>query len=267
MRIGLFKFSAAIFVLAATACAQRAPQPGAIPTGSAHYKIVQDGKTLGESQFNIQAIASGYTITSTGKMNLAKFSYAFSNTQKLDPGLNLVTDQLSGVVNGTAVTFNAASDVTGRQFIINISANGKKYNNGLDRNLNTVLLPDFDAAGYTLLASMATHPPADAWALIPKENGLLVPMKFVPKPDLDATLDGKRMEVKHTTVDVSTQNAVSVEIYYLPDGQLMETDLPEQNYFVIRDGFKLKSRPKSSPPPASAAPAQPPQQTQAPPQQ
>lgn len=249
MQTGFFRFSAMVFVLVGAASAQTA-----IPTGSAHYKIVQDGKTLGESQFNIQTIASGYNITSTGKMSLGKFSYAFSNTQKLDPGLNLVIDQLSGVVNGTAVTFSAASDVTGRQFVINISANGKKYNNGLDRDLNTVLLPDFDAAGYALLANMATHPPTDAWALIPKENGLLVPMQLVPRPDLEATLNGKKLVAKHTTVDVNTRNAVSMEIYYLPDGQLLETDLPEQNYFVIRDGFKLKSRPKPSPPPQAVNP-------------
>lgn len=257
MRIGLFRFSAVVLAVATAACAH-----AAIATGPAHFKIVQNGKTLGESQCNIQPISSGYSITSTGKMSLGKFSYAFSNTQRLDPNLNLVTDQLSGVVNGTAVSFSADSDATGRQFVINISANGKKYSNGLDRDLNTVLLPDFDAAGYTLLANMATNPPNDAWALIPKENGLLVPMKFVPKPDVEATLDGRSVEVKHTTVDVSTQNGVSIELYYMPDGQLMETDLPEQNYFVIRDGFKLKSRPKSSPPPRAPNPP-----AQAPPQQ
>ena len=38
---------------------------------------------------------------------------------------------------------------------------------------------------------------------------------------------------------------------------LLEADLPEQNFYVIRDEFKLQSRPHYTPPRGSAPPANP----------
>ena len=50
------------------------------------------------------------------------------------------------------------------------------------------------------------------------------------------------------TVTVSAQNAISIELFYAQDGQLLEADLPQQNFYVVRDGFKLNDRPKFAPP-------------------
>jgi hypothetical protein len=79
-------------------------------------------------------------------------------------------------------------------------------------------------------------------------------------------LDGHDIDVEHTTVTVSAQNAVSVELYSSPDGRLLEADLPEQNFYVVRDGFHLTVRPKYVPPRAPAGAATPPPQQQGPPQ-
>jgi len=45
-----------------------------------------------------------------------------------------------------------------------------------------------------------------------------------------------------------------VEIYYTNDGTLLEADLPEQNFYVIHDGFRLENRPHYAPPQGSGGP-------------
>jgi hypothetical protein len=252
-RLKLFFCAAAL--LASTTFAQTTLTPGTVS-----YTIEQSGKKLGTASYTIQNASNKYLVTSTGKVVDNKFSYAFSNTQKLDTSLNLITDQLSGVVSGKAVSFNATSDPTGRQFKLNISANGTQQTNAVDRNQNTALLTDLDPAGYMLLAQIAIRNPSHSWGLIPKENGFLVPVTFSAQPDQQGRLNGQSVPVKYVSAAVSSQNAITVELFYSPDGQLLEADLPQQNFYVIRDGFKLEHRPKPPAPPHGQAP--PPQDQQ-----
>lgn len=254
-----------IFLCAAALGSAAFAQTATLAPGTAAYTIDQNGKKLGTASFTVQNAPNKYIITSNGKMSLDKFSYAFSNTQKLDTSLNLITDQLSGVVSGKAVSFNAKSDPTGRQFQIDVSANGQQQNNTVDRNQNTVLLTDLDPAAYTLLTHVALRSPSHSWALIPKENGFLVPVTFSPQPDTRGTLNGQNIGVKYTSAAISSQNAITVELFYAPDGTLLEADLPQQNFYVIRDGFHLTNRPKPPAPPHGQAP--PPQQQGQPQQQ
>ncbi len=253
-------FLCAAALITSTTFAQTTLTPGTV-----NYNIQQDGKDLGAASYTIQNAPNKYLITSTGKIVQNKFSYAFSNSQKLDTSLNLITDQLSGVVNGKAVSFNATSDPTGRQFKLNISANGTQQTNAVDRNQNSALLTDLDPAGYMLLTQIAMRHPANSWALIPKENGFLVPVKFTPQPDQQGHLNGQSIPVKYVSAAISTQNAITIELFYSPDGQLLEADLPQQNFYVIRSGFKLSHRPTPPAPPHGQAP--PPQNQQAPQQQ
>lgn len=248
-RLKLF-FCAAAFTASAS-FAQTTLTPGTV-----NYSIEQSGKKLGDASYTIETQPNKYIITSTGKMTEGKFSYAFSNTQKLDTSLNLITDQLSGVVSGKAVSFNAASDPSGRQFKLNISASGTDQTNAVDRDQNTALLTDLDPAAYMLLAKIAMRNPSHSWALIPKENGFLVPVTFTPQPDTQGHLNGQSIPVKYTSAAISTQNAVTLDLFYSPDGHLLEADLPQQNFYVIRDGFKLTHRPKPPAPPHGQAPPQ-----------
>ncbi len=270
-RLKLFLCASALF--ASTTFAQTTLTPGTVS-----YSIEQNGKNLGSATYTVQNAPNKYLITSNGKMAQDKFSYAFSNTQKLDLSLNLITDQLSGVVSGKAVTFSATSDPTGRQFKIDVSASGTQQTNAVDRNQNSFLLTDLDPAGYLLLAQVAMRNPANSWGLIPKENGFLVPIKFTPLSDQQGHLNGQAIPVKYTSAAVSTQNAITIELFYSSDGQLLEADLPQQNFYVIRDGFRLTKRPTPPPPPHGQAPPpqddqqqpgqqQPGQQQQQPPQQ
>jgi hypothetical protein len=63
------------------------------------------------------------------------------------------------------------------------------------------------------------------------------------------------VDAHHTSVVVSEQNGITVELYYTSEGALLEADLPEQNFYVIRDDFKLQTRPHYAPPRGSAPPA------------
>ena len=253
-RLKLFLCAAALVTSASFA------QTTTLTPGTVSYTIQQDGKNLGAASYTVQNAPNKYILTSNGKMTESKFSYAFSNTQKIDTALNLITAQLNGVVSGKAVSFTATSDPTGRQFKFDISANGQQQTNTVDRNLNTVMLTDLDPAGYMLLTQVAMRSPANAWVLIPKENGFLVPVKFSPQSDTPGRLNGQPLSVKHTSAAISSQNAITVELFYSPDGKLLEADLPEQNFYVIRDGFKLTNRPKPPAPPHGQAP--PPQDQQ-----
>jgi len=252
MRLPLFSLVA--LLISAPAFTQT---PG-VPVGSSKYTIVQanDGKTVGSAGCTVGSLANGYEIDSRGELKLPKFDYSFSNQNRLDGELDIVRDQLSGTVNGTQVTFGLASDTTGRQFGVTIEASGKTTTNTFDRHRNTVLMPDLDPAAYIEMAHFALAHPLTAWIVIPKQNGLLVPGDYEPKPDAHGTLQGQAILVHHTSVIVSALNGISAEIYFTNDGSLLEADLPEQNFYVIHDGFKLDYRPAYQPPRGSEAPPQ-----------
>ena len=227
--------------------------------GSAHYTIVQGGKTtksLGDASYSVSPVSGGYTVTSSGQMSLAQFSYRFNNTVTVDSQLNLVRDQLNGTVKGASVGFGAASDASGRELNIDVTASGKQTTNTVDRHRNTVLIPDLDPGAYMLMVRVAAEKPATAWAVIPKENGLLVPATYLPKPTLTGTLNGAPVEVEHLTAVLGAQNAVTLELYFTPSDELLEADLSLQNFYVIRDGFKLTNRPPPTPPPPGQAPTE-----------
>src|SRR5271165_4122400 len=110
MRLAALRMSASLlYVLLPAIAFTQTP----LAAGGGHYAVYQGDKTVGTGDYNIQPTPNGYTVTSHGKLSLTKFSYSFSNTQHLDGNLNLVSDQLSGTVNGSAVTFAVNADSTG----------------------------------------------------------------------------------------------------------------------------------------------------------
>ena len=238
-------------------------QAPALPAGQAHFTLVQanDGKTVGSADCSVAAAPNGYQVESHGDLKMPKFTYSFTNSNRLDSQLNMVHDQLSGTVNGAQVTFEMTSDPSGRQFQISIAASGKNTTNNFDRHQHTVLLPDLDPAAYTEMVHFAIEHPATAWIAVPKQTGLLVPAEYTAKPDVHAAFHGQPVDAHHTSVIVSDQNGISVELYYTSEGALLEADLPEQNFYVIRDDFKLQNRPHYEPPHGAAPPpnGQPPQ--------
>jgi hypothetical protein len=258
MRHSTFDFLLALLMPAGLVHAQSQP---ALSAGATHYTVLQGDKTVGSSDATITPTGPGYTITSHGDVHLSKFSYSFTSTQTLDHMLNLISDKITGTVNGSPVTFTANADPSGREFRIDVNAKGKDTQNTVDRHQHLALLPDLDSAGYMLLTQIGLENPPVSWILIPKQDGLLVPSVYERDADVRGRLDGHDIDVQHMTVTVSAQNSVNVELFYTPDGRLLEADLPEQNFFVARDGFKLTNRPKFAPPRSPDGSAPPPQQS------
>jgi hypothetical protein len=259
MRLLIFSFLLALALPAGTMQGQTA-----LSAGSSHYSVLQGDKTVGSSEYTVTPTAAGYTISSRGDLHLSKLSYSFTNSQKLDHMLNLVSDQITGTVNASPVTFTVHADSSGREFQIDVNAKGKDTQNTVDRHQHLALLPDLDAAGYMLLTRIGMENPQISWVLIPKENGLLVPSIYTRDANVRGRMDGHDIDVLHTTVAVSAQNAINVELFYTQEGRLLEADLPQQNFFVVRDGFKLINRPKFAPPRSPDANAPAPQQNGAP---
>lgn len=225
----------------------------ALVAGTWHYTIYQNDKAVGTTDAMVTPTPAGYAITSRGELHLSKFSYSFENSQKLDHMLNLVSGQITGTVNGSPVTFAVSADSTGREFHIDVNAKGKQTQNTVDRHQHLALLADLDAAAFTVLTRIGMENPPVSWVLIPKETGLLVPSVYQRDADVPGTLNGATITVQHTTVTISAQNAVNVELFYTPDGRVLEADLPEQNFSVVLNGFKLTERPKFAPPRGSEA--------------
>jgi hypothetical protein len=252
------RFSALSCLLALLLPAGMVQAQTALPAGSSHFTISQNGKAVGSTECTVTPTASGYAVTSQGSLRLSKLTYSFNNAQNLDRMLNLISDDITGTVNNSPVTVAVKADPTGRQFNITVTAQGKTTQNTIDRHQHLALLPDLDAAGYILLHRIGLENPQISWALIPKENGLLVPTTYARDPNVRGRLDGRELDVQHTTVTVSASNAITVELFYAPDGRLLEADLPQQNFYVIRDGFRLLNRPKFAPPrsPEQNAPQQ-----------
>ncbi len=259
MRLPLF--SALASVVFAGAVFAQAP---ALPVGQAHFSIVaaSDGKNAGSADCTVTAVSGGYEISSHGDLKVPKFTYTFTNENRLDSQLNVVRDQLSGAVNGTQATFSMNSDPSGKQFQVSITASGKNTTNTFDRHQHSALLPDLDPAAYVAMAHFALEQPPTTWIVIPKQNGLLVPAQYNAQPDVHGTFHGQPVDAHHTSVVVSDQNGFTVELYYTGEGALLEADLPEQGFYVIRDDFKLQNRPHYTPPRGEAPPpdqGQPPQ--------
>lgn len=249
MRFSRFCFLLALLLPAGMLPAQTQSEPApSLAAGTSHFTILQGDKTVGSTEATVTPTGGGYTIASRGDLRLSKFSYSFEDTQSLDRMLNLVNDKITGTVNGSPVTFTATADPSGREFQIDVNAKGKDTQNTIDRHRHLALLPDLDAAGYILLNQIGLENPQISWVLIPKEEGLLVPSVYKRDANVRGRLNGREIDVQHMTVTVSAQNAVNVELFCTPEGKLLEADLPEQNFFVERDGFKLINRPKFAPP-------------------
>ncbi len=246
-----------ITILAVLTALPAYPQTAATAHGE-RFTIIQNGKNLGQSEYSTAPVAGGETLHSSGSMQLKDFSYHFDNTVTVDTQGNLVRDQLTGSVHGAKasgndIRFDTASDATGRSLQINITADGKQSTNTVDRHRNSVLLPDLDPAAYALMVRLALEHPKSAWIIIPKENGIEVPAEYTQAADLTGTLGGQTVTVKHSIVAISAENSLVVELFYTPQGKLLEADLNAQNFYVTRDGFKLSNRPRPVAPPPGPA--------------
>jgi hypothetical protein len=239
-----------LFAFAATGLHAQSSMTG----DSGHFTINEGNHPVGRSDFSVQPAQQGsiatpaaYTINSHGTLTLKDTSYSFSNSGSLDSNLGILQEDLNGIVNGSAVTFTVRPN--GNKFAINISANGKSYQNSLNRPGATVFVPDFDLASYEILLSLAiSHPGALNWALIPKQTGILSAATLASQSDVQGALNGKLLTVHHQSLTIAS---VTSELYYSATNRILEVDIPSQAFAIVRENFQLQAPP---PPPPQTPP-------------
>jgi len=202
---------------------------------SGTFVIAQNGQAVGSASFQFTATKDGYDSTSLVKVAMQGLDYALSKNEQLNAANQLQHVMLSATVNGEAVSVVAAPDAA--QFLLNISANGKSSTTRLDTHAGAVFLPDFDAGALeTLLALAVTQNNRDLWAILPKNTGSIEPVQLATYPDQEGTLDGKPIAVHHL---VATIAGASTELFSGPENQLLQAELPQEGFALVRKGFVL----------------------------
>ena len=247
-----------LFPLAGFVALILAAWPSAAAAQSGDFEIAQNGQTVGSASFQFTATKDGYDSTSLVKVAMQGLDYALSKNEQLSAANQLEHVMLSATVNGEAVSVVAAPDAA--QFLLNISANGKSSTTRLAAHPGAVFLPDFDAGALeTLLALALAQNNRGLWAILPKGAGSIEPVQLATYPDQQGTLDGKEVTVHHL---VATIAGADTEMFSGPENQLLQAELPQEGFALIRKGFVLSPAAKPIAPPggdqaAPPAPANP----------
>ncbi len=233
---------------------------------SASFIVAQHGSTVGSASYKIASTSDGYDSTSIVRITMQDLNYNLSKTEQLTKNNHLNHVQLSATVNSTAVSITGAPDAA--QFLLDISSNGKSSTTRLDLHHSAVFLPDFDPGAYeNLLALAVANNNRNLWAIIPKQDGSVVPIKLATYADEQGTIDGKPIDVHHLVATISGNDT---HIFSGPENHLLQVELPYQGFALVRKGFVLtppaKAGPPPTPPPADDQSNQPPP-NQAPPTQ
>lgn len=206
---------------------------GAAQSGS--FEIAQNGQAVGSASFQFTSTKEGYDSTSLVKVAMQGLDYALSKNEQLTAGSDLMHVVLSATVNGEAVNVAAGPDAA--QLLLNISANGKSTTTRLAAHSGAVFLPDFDAGALqTLLVLAVAQNNRGLWAILPKEAGSIEPVELATYPDQEGTLDGKPVTVHHLEAIIAGTNT---ELFSGPENQLLQAELPEGGFALIRKGFVL----------------------------
>jgi hypothetical protein len=172
--------------------------------------------------------------------------YALSKTEVLDQGGHVQHVILSATVNGQAVNVTGKPDAS--QFLLNISANGRSSTTRLAGHGSAVFLPDFDPGGLQTLLTLAERENNhDLWAILPKEAGSTEPVQLATYADEQGTLDGQPIAVHHL---IATIAGADTDLFAGPDNQLLQAELPQQGFSLIRKGFVLTPPKRPIVPPA-----------------
>ncbi|HTX76914.1 MAG TPA: hypothetical protein VMD29_11970 [Terracidiphilus sp.] len=223
---------------------------------SADFLVSQNGHTVGSASFEIRAQADGFESSSTVKVQMEGLDYASSKTEQSDEAHHLQHVVLSAVLNGSAV--NVVGKPDGAQFLLNVSANGRSSTARLEAHDGSVFLPDFDpGALQTLLDLAATQNNRDLFAILPKQAGSVVPVELATYADEQGTLDGKPLTLHHLRASFGGGNA---DLFVSPENELMQAELPQEGFALVRKGFVL------TPPKKPIVPAEEPSEGAASPQ-
>lgn len=202
---------------------------------SGSFEIAQHGHTVGTASFRFTDTKSGSDSTSLVKVAMEGLDYALSKNELLSPANHLDHVMLSATVNGEAVSVEAKPDAA--QFVMNISAQGKSTTTRLDAHEGAVFLPDFDPGALeTLLALAAEQNNRDLWAILPKQSGSIEPIQLATLPDQEGKLDRNEITVHHL---VATIAGADTDLFSGPKNELLQAELPQEGFALVRKGFVL----------------------------
>ncbi len=216
---------------------------------SGSFDVSQLGHAVGAASFNFAATPDGYNSTSLVRVDMKGLDYSLSKTESLSTANELKHVQLSAIVNGSAVNVTAAPDSA--QLLLNVSANGRSSTARLAEHPGAVFLPDFDPGALeTLLALGGSRNSRDLWAVLPKQLGSepasVVPIELATYADEQGTLDGRPLSVHHL---VATIAGTRTDLFSGPENQLLQAELPQAGFALVRKGFVLKppAKPQAAP--------------------
>lgn len=213
---------------------------------SGDFTVSLAGKPVGTANYHFTPTGSGYNSTSLVKVNMKGLNYAFSKTEQLSQASQLQHVELSATINDSAVSVTAAPDSA--QMLLNMSANGRSTTTRLAKQPGAVFMPDFDPGAFqTLLTLGRASNNRDLWAVIPKNQGSVVPVQLATYADEQGTLNGAAITVHHL---VATISGSMTDLFAGPDNQLLQAELPQEGFALIRTGFVLKPPAKPLAPPA-----------------
>jgi hypothetical protein len=226
---------------------------------AASFEITQNRTIVGTASYSVKATPSGFDSTSLVRVDMQGLNYSLSKTEALSPHSHLIHVLLSGIVNGSAV--NIIGKPQAGQILLNISANGRSTTTQLAAHPGAVVLPDFDPGALeTLLVLAAEQNNRDLWAVIPKQAGTIAPIQLATYADQQGTLDGKPVVVHHL---IATIAGNETDLFSGPENRLLQAELPDEGFALVRKGFVLTPPAKPIAPPEQ--PGAPPQQQGAPP--
>jgi hypothetical protein len=224
---------------------------------SSNFTVSQHGHPVGTASSQFPLTARGRAFTSQVHISMPGLNYALSNSEQLSPTSHLSHAQISATVNLAAVNLTASSDSA--QYLLNISANGHAVTTRLEFHPAAVLLPDFDPGALQILLDLSNSP-ADSrsglWAILPKQStaedgstqpASIQPIQLATYRDEQGTLEGKPIVVHHL---IATIAGAQTELFSGPDNQLLQAELPQQGFALIRDRFVLTPPARPVAPPA-----------------
>lgn len=222
---------------------------------SASFTVSQHGHAVGTASYTFTGVSGGYASRSLVNVSMQGLNYALSKDEQLNSANRFQRVVLSGTVNGSAVSVIAKPD--GQQFLVNISANGRGITTSLAAHPATVFLPDFDPGALeTLLVLGVQQNDRDIWAILPKEKGSIQPVTLATYPDEQGTFNGKPVTVHHL---VATINKQEIDLFSSQQNELMQAELTQAGFALVRTGFVLTppKKPLAPPPADQQPPAQP----------
>jgi hypothetical protein len=220
--------------------------PSAALAQQGSFTVSQHGTMVGTASFDVTATPEGYDSTSLVRVTMRGLNYALSKNERLSSANQLEHVELSATVNGSAVRVTAAPDSA--QMLMNISANGRSSTTRLAAHPAAVFLPDFDPGAIeTLLALAVNRRNRDLWAIIPKQTGSVEPVQLATYADQQGTLDGKPIVVHHL---VATIAGGTTDLFSGPVNQLLQAELPQEGFALVRKGFVLTPPTRPEAPPA-----------------